>query len=294
MRIGSFVSIMILAAAPALAEPALPQPLGVAPAKARALTDVPNAGAIERIIWAPHLDEGWVPQGMSFAEGSLIVSAYHPKTAERAASCRLFRIDPHTGKETGVYDIAATCGHAGGLAYLGRNRLLVSDTSMLIEIDLAAAFKDGKDAVKRKIPLAGEMRGSYIAQRDGTPWIGTYSRTGDSRIFAVAPDKLTLTRLNDKEASASLPVPPRAQGAAFDRAGQLWISASSSTYGKLFRLDPKDGAVQASFDLPAGTEDLTFDDEGKLWTVSEAGAGSYGFWTTYFPVIFRIDITRLK
>ena len=299
MRLGLVTAIALLMAASAAAQLPSEPTLGVAPAKARALTVVPNAQAIERTIWVPHLDEGWVPQGVTFAEGSLIVSAYRAKTAERAGSCQLARIDPASGKETGLYEIPATCGHAGGLAYLGKNRLLVADTFMLFEIDLALAFKGQADkpdaaAIKRKIALAGELRGSYITSLKGVPWIGVYNRAGDSRIYAMAPEKLTAVRLNDNDADAAMILPQKAQGAAFDRDGQLWVSASSGTFGKLYRIDAKDGRVTAVFDMPAGIEDLTFDAEGKLWAVSEAGSAPYAFWSTYCPVLFRIDIAKLQ
>src|SRR3546814_12498343 len=39
------------------------------------------------------------------------------------------------------------------------------------------------------------------------------------------------------------------------RHGDLWVSASSSQFGRLYRLDPADGRVLAQFEMPAGTED---------------------------------------
>jgi sugar lactone lactonase YvrE len=266
----------------------------VAPKDSRPVAIPANAAAIDRLIWSPGLDEGWIPQGLTVAEGSLIVATYRAKTAERAGGCRLYRIDPAKGAETGRYDVGGSCGHGGGLAYLGANRLLLADTGTLFDLDMAAAFKNGRDAVRRKILLSGALRGSFLAERGGIPWVGLYNRNGESRIFIVPKEKLTAARINDKEVTGSLALPQQAQGAAFDGAGMLWVSASSSSFGRLYRIDPKDGAVLASYDMPAGIEDLGFDGDGRLWAVSEAGAGPYRHWATYFPVIFRIDVSKLK
>lgn len=37
---------------------------------------VPNEQAITRAIWAPGLDEGYVPQGVGFEAGHVLVSGY--------------------------------------------------------------------------------------------------------------------------------------------------------------------------------------------------------------------------
>ena len=89
-------------------------------------------------------------------------------------------------------------------------------------------------------------------------------------------------------------VPQRAQGAAFDAKGQLWVTRSGGSFGELVRLDPKTGAVQARFPMPAGTEDIGFDSKGHLWTVSEAGSRRWLSWATFFPVIFQVDMSRLR
>jgi streptogramin lyase len=74
----------------------------------------------------------------------------------------------------------------------------------------------------------------------------------------------------------------------------MWISASSSKFGALYRLKPVTGEVLSKHEVAIGIEDLSFDPEGSLWTVSEAGSRRWAKWSQTFPVIFRIDVTKLK
>lgn len=99
-------------------------------------SSVPNTQAITRMIWAPGLDDGYVPQGLTVAEGAILLSAYKstdPKVG--TGPCRVFRIAPDTGAYTGFFDLPPECGHAGGLAYLGKGSLVVSDTRRLYRIE---------------------------------------------------------------------------------------------------------------------------------------------------------------
>ena len=105
------------------------------------LPAVPNDAAILSRIWAPEIDEGYVPQGVTVADGALLVSSYRsadPKVG--SGPCRVYRIDPASGRTTGRFDMPASCGHAGGLAYLGQDMLLVADTRRLYKVDLARAL----------------------------------------------------------------------------------------------------------------------------------------------------------
>jgi hypothetical protein len=59
-------------------------------------------------------------------------------------------------------------------------------------------------------------------------------------------------------------------------------------------LDPSSGKVLATYSLVSGIEDLSFDDQGKLWTVSEAGSLRWRWWRTSFPVVFKLDTALLE
>jgi hypothetical protein len=54
------------------------QPLGARPAHLRTdpVNQVPNQQAITTALWAPGIDHGYVPQGLTFAEGQILMSGY--------------------------------------------------------------------------------------------------------------------------------------------------------------------------------------------------------------------------
>jgi hypothetical protein len=54
------------------------------------------------------------------------------------------------------------------------------------------------------------------------------------------------------------------------------------------------GKALAEHEVPVGIEGLAFDSSGKLWSVSEAGARKYYDWPVLFPLVFAIDIEKLK
>src|SRR3546814_7458533 len=72
--------IRALAAAAGLlaAVPADADPLGAIPAQTqRTLTEkIPNADAVTWRAWVPGLDEGFVPQGLTVAEGAILLATY--------------------------------------------------------------------------------------------------------------------------------------------------------------------------------------------------------------------------
>jgi DNA-binding beta-propeller fold protein YncE len=253
-------------------------------------------------MWMPGLDDGFVPQGLTVYGDYVLVAAYRsadPKV--NSGPCRVFRVDRATGKEAGAFDMPdGACGHGGGLAYLGNGMLLLADTKVLYRIDLAKALASGKaeGAITGTVKLAGELRGSYAAFDGKDAWIGTWTKEAPkSRMYRLDPrlfDDYDGRTVNEERAVESIPVPLEAQGAAFDRDGNVWISASNSRWGFLYRLDRKTGSVKATHDMVVGIEDLEFDSDGKLWAVSESGSRKYMHWKTHFPVIFQIDVAKLK
>jgi len=263
---------------------------------------VPNEHAITKMIWAPGLDDGYVPQGITVADGMVLLSAYR-STDPRVGSgpCRIFRIAPDTGASTGFLDLPAGCGHAGGLAYLGKGALVVADTRRLYRIDVQRAFEKGsaRDAVTSVVSLAGEVKGSFV-DFDGTDlWTGVYDKDESrSKVFRFALtvfDELNGTgSLTEARALSVIAVPAESQGAAFDREGTLWITASSSRFGRLYKLDPKTGEKRASWEMVIGIEDIGFDAAGRLWAVSEAGSQRWSRWSKAFPIVFQLDVTRLR
>jgi hypothetical protein len=296
----NFLAALTLAVA---ASAAASEPSGSKPTYIESFTQsVPNLEAIGKRIWTPGLDENWVPQGLTVAEGHLLVSSYRPSPdlKSNTGPCRVFRIDPESGKTLAHFDMGeGVCTHAGGLAYVGNGRLLVADTRQLFLVEIEKAFASGSAAGHMKaVRIAGDLRGSFAAF-DGThAWIGTWTKEEPrARMFRLSPklfdeyDGQTVDHA--RGALESIPIPLEAQGAAFDAGGSLWISASSSRFGKLYRLD-RQGEVKAQYEMVVGLEDLGFDASGRLWAVSESGTRKYLHWPTRFPFVFEIDPAKLK
>jgi streptogramin lyase len=114
------------------------------------------------------------------------------------------------------------------------------------------------------------------------------------RLDMATFDRLDGQVITWENAVEIVPIPPLAQGGVFDEAGNIWLSASTSQIGALYRLDRKTGKVLARYEAVPGIEGISFDGRGKLWAISEAGARKYMHWKTHFPVIFEIDVARLK
>ncbi len=275
---------------------------GTRPAYLESVTEeVPNAAALGRRIWTPGLDAGYVPQGLTSAGPYLLVSSYLPTPDLRANTgpCRVFRIEAATGKDAGHFDLPpGECTHAGGLAYLGGGRLLLADTHRLFLIDLERALASGKaEEAMKSVYIEGRLRGSFATFDGHDIWIGTWTKdAGQARMFRLDPrlfDEFDGRTIGDDRALESFAIPAEAQGAAWDRHGGLWLSASNGAWGRLYRLD-RHGAVQARYEMVASLEDLAVDDAGQIWGLSESGTRKYIHQATRFPFIFRIDVAKLR
>ena len=262
------------------------------------VSTVPNLSAAGPLLWMPGLDEGWNPQGLAVVDDKLLISAYRSdRFGTNRGPCRVFRVDPATGRETGRFDIPPPCGHAGGLAYAGGGTLYITDTHTLFEVDLESAFVAPAPAF-RTFPLGFGLRGALAASGRGEIWIGTYEEDRPGRIFKY--DRAVLKALadgavvNEQSASARLTIPSYAQGAATTPSGKLWISRSEIAWGSFERLDISSGLIEQRYPAPGGIEGISFDASGRLWAVSEAGARHIPWRYPFFPVIFRLDIERLN
>jgi sugar lactone lactonase YvrE len=272
--------------------------LGTGPSYGPAtVSAVPNLAAMGTLLWVPGLDEGWNPQGLAVVEGSLLISAYQSdRFAVNRGPCRVFRVDPGTGRETGHFDVPPPCGHAGGLAYDGDGKLYIADTHTLFEVDLKNAFADPVSAF-RIIPLGPGLRGAIAASGRGEIWIGTYEEDRPGEIFkfdrGVLEGLLDRAVLSEGSASVAAIIPSYAQGAAVTASGTLWVSRSEIGWGALEELDLASGRVARRYPVPGGIEGISFDGGGQIWAVSEAGARHNRWVSPFFPVIFRLDIDRL-
>jgi sugar lactone lactonase YvrE len=278
---------------------------GTAPSYGPAgVSAVPNDDAINRRFWVPGLDAGYTPQGLAVVAGAVLVSAYRSTEFEvNRGPCRVFRLDSESGRETGEVDVPAPCGHAGGLAAAEGDALYVADTHTLFAVPLVQAFA-GETPQFRRLPLGPGLVGALATSTPGAIWSGTYREDDQGRLYRFGRE--VLSRLRDGEmlrvadASAEIAIPSYAQGAAFDRAGKLWVARSHVRWGELDRLDPATGAVEQRYAVAAGIEGIAFDRGGLMWAVSEAGARHVydNFFAAlvmpFFPLIFAIDPGRLE
>jgi hypothetical protein len=263
----------------------------------RALSDVPNAAAMTVRIWVPGLDEGYVPQGLTYIDGAIYLGTYRSEDPKRGRGpCRVYRVDPASGAVTGMLDLPPQCGHAGGLAKGRPGQLWVADTRDILEIGLAPGGGEEIGRALRSIRLTGDLKGSFAAGTADALWLGTYSTNPGARLYKVPFARLTsgIDTLSEQDATTAIELPIKAQGAAFDSASRLWITRSGSSFGELLLLDQGTGAALQRFEMPAGVEDISFDPDGGLWAVGEAGSKRWLGWTTFFPVLFRLQPALLR
>jgi hypothetical protein len=298
---GAAITLAALVSAPLAALEPLPLLFGRAPTYTqRALSAVPNEAAVRQRLWVPGLDEGYVPQGVTVAEHDLLVATYHSTDpGQDKGACRVFRVDPATGNATGSFALPSDCGHAGGIEYAGNGLLYVADTRTLYAIDLPRALADGdlRQALRARIKLTGRVRGSFLGYGNGRLMLGTYSRD-PAQLYVFDAERVAAladgASLGEDASAAVLPIAAGSQGAAVDARGALWITQSGGKYGRLQRLDPQTGAVGASWEMPAGIEDISFARDGTLWAVAEAGSQRWLQWDTFYPIVFALDPQRLK
>jgi sugar lactone lactonase YvrE len=278
---------------------------GARPGYGPAFVDaIPNEAAIGPRLWMPGLDDWYNPQGLAVAGHSIFVAAYR-SDAPRVyrGPCRVFRIDPASGAETGHFDVPAPCGHAGGLASAANGKLYVADTHTLFLTELAGAF-EGRTPRVHVIPLGPGVTGGLAVSGAGEIWLGSYKKDGPGRLYRFATAALDAipdgVALNAEDATAALAIPSQAQGAAIDGTGRLWVARSDLRWGELDRLDLASGQVEREYKVPPGIEGIAFDGAGRLWAVSEAGARHFydQSWMAlvmpFYPLIFAIDPGRLE
>ncbi len=144
-----------------------------------------------------------------------------------------FMDGPERGKILGQFDLPENCGHAGGLAYIGKGILIVADTRKLYKINERLAFtgQNNPSAVMATVKLKGQLKGSFVDFDGSSIFIGSYEKDIAKAkgyflplsIFDTDKDKT----IDEAIAIQMIPILVLSQGAAFDKEGHLWISAST-------------------------------------------------------------------
>lgn len=270
---------------------------------ARALSPTAMDPAIRQRHWAPGLNQGYVAQGLTFARGTLFVGAYRSTEAQtNRGPAKIFAVDPRSGAVIGGFDLPASIGHADGLAATpdGGLLFLADNGRTLYAFDLPRSLQAGTAVAvgtSRALDKDPALGSNFLGFDGRLLWFGRYSRDdGAARLIAADPATLFSTDrpFRAAEATRSLPLPFHVQGATFDATGQLWLSASNGSMGKIYRIDSQTGAVLAEHTAMAGLEDLARGSDGLLWAVGEAGSQRWNSWKTFFPLLFSFDPAALK
>lgn len=144
-----------------------------------------------------------------------------------ATGDRMRSFDPGTGEEVGAIDVPA---HAG-TAFDGKYLFQIAD-AIIQKVDP----QTGK--VVATIPAPGAGKDSGLAWADGSLWVGQYR---DRQIVQIDPDTGAVQRIIQTNRFVT--------GVTWVD-GQLWHGYSNDGEGGLERIDPANGNVLATLDMP--------------------------------------------
>lgn len=262
----------------------------------RRLSAVPNAQALGKRIWAPGLDDGFVPQGLTVFGEEVLVAAYRSTDPKQDnGPSRLFRLARSDGRLLGGFDLPAAYGHPGGLA-MADSTLYVANSGRLIALALTPD-PQSEPRILGEWRVERGMGPSFLAGDNQALCFGPFRREGEAKLYRLPLERLAADRtkpITPADTDRAIPLPLLVQGAAVDAGGVLWISTSAGNrQGALHRIDAASGEVLARYPMPGGIEDLGFAADGRLWAVSEAGSQRWNRWDTFYPLVFEIDVAKL-
>jgi hypothetical protein len=168
------------------------------------------------------------PQGLTFAENYLLVSAYDLTGEENSV---LYVMDKASKKLLTTL-ILPSKPHAGGICYDGYNIWVTngSKVSSILFSEVDAAAKSGQPYVPVKYNTVNPLNitTSYITYYNNKLWVGTYNELQTTYLYSYSIDnKETSPVLTKAEA---ILMPTRVQGIAFSKIGTLILSRSCQLY----------------------------------------------------------------
>lgn len=263
------------------------------------LSAVPNAAALRVWAWSPGLDDGYVPQAVARAGERLLVITYQSRDeSQPLGEGRVFELDA-AGAVCGQFVLPDDIQHPGGLAIEG-NHAYVANFGVLLRLDLDRSLASGRAVVTGRRAVERAMGPSFVTVHEGQLWFGRFAREGAEppRLYAVDVAKIfppeRAAPLRPSDASREFTIPLLVQGAAFDRAGQLWLSASVQKEGWLYRYDAATGRELARHAAPPGIEGLVAGEIDRLWSIGECGTRRWLKSAAFYPVVFEIDLGLLR
>ena len=179
------------------------------------------------------------PQGITFAENFLLITAYDMKGEENSV---IYVLNKKT-KLLLTTLVLPTYTHVGGICYDGRYVWLTTGTKvssiLMSDIEAAAAQRDQYAQVNffsvNKLGIAA----SYIAYYDGKLWVGTYDELKTTSMYSY--DIYDFGTEVQIEKADTIAMPTRVQGIVFTKDGYLILSRSCQLYaglrGYMRRLD---------------------------------------------------------
>lgn len=168
------------------------------------------------------------PQGLTFAEGYLLISAYDLLSEENTV---IYVMDK-TSKKLLTTLVLPSKPHAGGLSYDGVNVWVTNGSKVssipYSEVDAAAKSKKKSVNVKFNTVNSVGITASFVTYYEDKLWVGTYNELQKTNMYSFTiENKETKPKLTKKD---TILMPDRVQGIAFTKIGTLIVSRSCQLY----------------------------------------------------------------
>ncbi|MDF2943179.1 MAG: hypothetical protein K0S01_2037 [Herbinix sp.] len=179
------------------------------------------------------------PQGITFAENYLLLTAYDKSAQENSV---IYVLDKDT-QELITTLVLPTMAHVGGISYDGTNVWVTTGTkvSAILFSDIMAAVGEHNaySLVDFRAVCKVGISASFITYYQDKLWVGSYDELKSTYLYSFSIDDFGTSVTLTKEDSIKMPT--RSQGIAFTEDGYLIISRSCQLYqglrGYMRRID---------------------------------------------------------